>query len=199
MCRFLRRKCMRHILELPKNIDDTHVVSCRSLGTKTLAVSYFDTYRADRSKLSRVRSRCVCVRLSSRARFTSTISEQLRGLKQELHCHKLARQQAALFNVRVLSFALSSAAKRNPLFAPLRRHPSGLQVWCDDAWRGAMRWHRFARSRNVGCYHLCGLAYRSAHCPEQNISCFTTPLLTARVGGHICSEAVETWRIIEVW
>ena len=57
-----------------------------------------------------------------------SVQEQLKGLKQELLCHKLAREQAMAFNKCIRGFALGAATRNNPLYAALRRHPSGLQV-----------------------------------------------------------------------
>lgn len=54
--------------------------------------------------------------------------EQLKGLKQELFCHQLARDQAMAFNKCIRGFALGAATSNNPLYAALRRNPSGLQV-----------------------------------------------------------------------
>lgn len=56
-----------------------------------------------------------------------SVAQQLRGLKQELLCHRLARQQATLFNSRVTSFATGQVAKTPP-YAALRSKPWGLQV-----------------------------------------------------------------------
>lgn len=56
-----------------------------------------------------------------------SVPQQLRGLKLELLCHKVARQQAALFNRRILSFILSPMANAAD-YAALRRRPSGLHV-----------------------------------------------------------------------
>lgn len=67
-------------------------------------------------------------------RFSVSVAEQLRGLKQELFCHKLAREQAMLFNMRIRGFVLGAATRTDPLFSALRRNPSGLQVQsCLDA------------------------------------------------------------------
>lgn len=60
-------------------------------------------------------------------RFSVSVAQQVRGLKQELLCHSLARQQATLFNSLVTSFAAGQVAKTPP-YAALRSKPWGLQV-----------------------------------------------------------------------
>lgn len=67
------------------------------------------------------------------SRFFVSRSEQLRGLKQELCCHRLAQQQAEAFNSRIESFARGPVAN-NTSYSALRRNPSGLEVRLREIW-----------------------------------------------------------------
>ena len=60
-------------------------------------------------------------------RYSVSVLEQVRGLKQDLKCHKLATEQADIFNGRIHSFA-TSPVTNNPAYYALGSNPSGLQV-----------------------------------------------------------------------
>ncbi|CAM9377138.1 unnamed protein product [Ectocarpus sp. 12 AP-2014] len=80
------------------------------------------------------RSRKVNNLVGKQSKFSVSVAQQVRGLKQELLCHRLARQQATLFNSRVTSFAAGQVAKTPP-YAALRSKPWGLQVAECDVYR----------------------------------------------------------------
>ncbi|CAN0389307.1 unnamed protein product [Pylaiella littoralis] len=80
------------------------------------------------------RSRNVLNLVGKQSKFFVSRSEQLRGLKQELCCHRLAQQQAEAFNSRIESFAGGPVAN-NTSYSALRRNPSGLEVAECDVYR----------------------------------------------------------------
>eukprot|EP00904_Undaria_pinnatifida_P003734 jgi/Undpi1/13361/HiC_scaffold_8.g03020.m1 len=74
------------------------------------------------------------VLVGKQSKYSVSVSEQVRGLKQDLKCHKLATEQADIFNGRIHSFA-TSPVTNNPAYYALGSNPSGLQISQCDVYR----------------------------------------------------------------